>query len=310
MRRAGWYSAVAAAVLLSGLPASGACAAETSIFRFLKSAVSPRHVSLGEVNSFFSPDPLGMLQNPSLAFLSVRKEAAFSGAGRLDGAAAAFAAAGVLRDSNSGSAAGFALNTLTTSQRRTLAPASAGSYLYTDDGDFATYSGSFGGFYAGHVQDTTYFGVSAKIVVEKLYSESYYGLAADVALMEVVDARSMFFLGARNVGLAFSGGYPLPTSAFISILSKTSRVVFAVEGEYDLQGFGEAKLGLEIPVAASFDLRAGFRHPFREYDTGDFLLSRISAGFGLRLESFDFDYAWQPRGELGSNHLASVRMKL
>jgi|GEM_PF-6156055 hypothetical protein len=309
MRRAGLYS-FAAAVLLSGFLAARVSAAETSIFRFLKSPASPRHVSLGEVNSFFNPEPLGIIQNPSLAFLSKRREAAFSGASRLDGSAATFAAAGVLRDSNSGSAAGFALNTLTTSQRRTLAPASAGSYLYADDGDFATYSGSFGGFYAGHIQDTTYFGVSSKLIVEKLYSESYYGVAADVALMEIIDARSMFFLGARNVGAAFSGGYLLPSSAYISILAKTSRVAFAVEGEYDLQGFGEAKLGLEVPVVDSFDVRAGYRHSFREYDTGDYLLSGISAGFGLRLNGFDFDYAWQPRSELGSTHLASVRMKL
>lgn len=308
--RAGWYPAFAAAVLSSGFLASGACAAETSIFRFLKSPASPRHMSLGEVNSFFNPEPLGIIQNPSLAFLSARREAAFSGASRLDGSAATFAAAGVLRNSNSGSAAGFALNTLTTSQRRTLAPASAGNYLYVDDGDFATYSGAFGGFYAGHIQDTTYFGVSAKLIVEKLYSESYYGVAADVALMEVIAPRSMFFLGARNVGAAFSGGYSLPSSAYISILAKTSRAAFAVEGEYDLQGFGEAKLGLEVPVEERLDIRAGFRHPFREYDTGDYLLSGISAGFGLRLNGFDFDYAWQPRGQLGSTHLASVRMKL
>lgn len=287
-------------------------AAETAVFRFLRSAVSPRHIAMGEVSSSFAPEPLGIAQNPSLASLTASREIAFAGASRLGGATADFSAAGVLRNfRQGGSAVGFTMNLMTSSHERTLSPASSGSYLFTDAGGFTTYSSAVGGFYSARVQDTTYFGVSGKFIAEKLYSESNSGAAADIALMEMVDANSLFCLGARNVGASFApAGYALPTSAYISILAKNPRASVAIEAEYDMQGFGEGKLGAEIPVGRTFDIRLGFRHPFKEYDTGEFVLSRVSAGFGLKLAGLSFDYAWQPRGDMGSSHIASVRKKL
>ncbi|MDI6757492.1 MAG: hypothetical protein QME32_05660 [Endomicrobiia bacterium] len=300
---------VTAALFCLGASSS---AAETAVFRFLRSAVSPRHIAMGEISSSFAPEPLGVAQNPSLAALTKSREFAFAGASRFDGAAVDFAAAGVLRDfRQGGSAVGFTMNLMTSSHERTLAPASPGSYLFTDAGGFTTYSSAVGGFYSARVQDTTYFGVSGKVIAEKLYSESNSGAAADVALMEMVNANSLFCLGARNVGASFApAGYALPTSAYISILAKNPGAAVAVEAESDMQGFAEGKLGAEIPVGRTFDIRFGFRHPFKEYDTGDFVLSRVSAGFGLKLDGLYFDYAWQPRGDLGSSHIVSVRKKL
>ena len=309
-----------------------AASGRTSIFRFLKEPRSPRQMALGSVNTFFGSDAFASHQNPAAISLSGDKEISFAGGSRMSGiGGASGGVSGIVYKTkgDNARAAGFNFTYDGSVQSKTVAPLSGDRYDFVAVGEFAAYSLSAGGYYStslprdtspsdygfggGYSPGQTYFGISGRVVIEKLYERSYPGAAFDIALLEEADPTTAFSIGVKNLGANFgSDSYPLPTSGFLTILKKAGIISFAIDAEYDAQGFGDVKTGIELRLNKSFAFRAGFRHPFSEYDTGDFLLSRLSAGFGIAFAKGEmiFDYAWRPMGELGSTHIAALRTKL
>jgi len=306
---------------------------KTAIFRFLKECYSPRELSLGSVNTFFEPDGFSSLQNPSVMSLASRRELTFLGGSRLASIGGATGgAAGILYldKGEKRRSAGFNFTYDGSIQERTLAPISPDRYDFTAEGSFATYALVGGGYYSfklpvesspgdyGYYSGQTYFGIGAKLIIEKLYTRSYPGIAFDAALLEESDENTAFSIGIKNLGASLTStqdgiSYQLPTSGFLTILKRYKVISFALDAEYDAQGFGDVKMGVETNFSKSFAFRIGFRHPFSEEDVGDFFLSRISAGFGIILGSknkMSFDYAWHPRGDLGSAHIIALRSYL
>ena len=309
-----------------------AASGKTSIFRFLKEPRSPRQIALASVNTFFGSDAFASYQNPAAISLSDGKEISFAAGSRMSGIGGASGGVSEILYKTKGDnarAAGFNFTYDGSIQTKTVAPPSGDRYDFVTDGEFAVYSLSAGGYYAtslprdtspsdygfggGYSAGQTYFGIGGRVVIEKLYERSYPGAAFDIALLEEADPTTAFSIGVKNLGANFgSDSYPLPTSGFLTILKKAGLISFAIDAEYDAQGFGDVKAGIELRFSKNFAFRAGFRHPFSEYDTGDFLLSRLSAGFGITLDKgkMIFDYAWRPTGDLGSTHIAALRTKL
>ncbi len=281
-----------------------ACCKETAAFQFLKLPFSARLASLGSVNFFGPSDGTMAWSNPSSAVLVHQSEVAAGGISHLGGVANFVNASALFK--KEGRAYGFCISYSGAEHSQVSAPILDKNYLYQESGRFLTYNLVLGGFYSVMIQPRTSFGVSTKVVAERLYSATYFGRVIDLALTEIVDKTSFFSIGARNLGGAFNPSNFAPSSVFLTIFKKINVVGFVLEAEQDIINNGEVKVGLEAPVEKILAIRAGFRHPFREHDTGDFVMSRVTFGLGLTFGKIKFDYGYYPKGELGANHYINI----
>lgn len=281
-----------------------------SIFQSLKIPGSARLTSLGGVNSFNPVDASSVWQNPSSAVFVPSKEVSIGGFDYLGGILSSLNFAAVFPIDKRKNAFGLTFSFVGSEHVKIDAPPADNNYAYIETNKFSSYDMVCGGFYSVMVQPSSSFGIALKFITEKLYSETYLGAAMDISLTEIVDRQSAFCIGARNVGAAARSSYLPPMSAYVTIFKKIGVVNFAIEGEQDIFNAGEVKTGFEIPIADVLFVRAGFHHPFSEYDTGDFILSRLTAGFGIAVNKLKIDYAYYPKGDLGISHFLSIGIKL
>lgn len=278
----------------------------TAVFQFLKIPVSAQLTSLGCVNSASTGEASVILQNPSFSVFIPARELSFGGVSYLGGVLNSFNVSAVFPLKNR-SAYGFSLLYYGSEHTKVDAPSSG--YAYIEGEKFLTYNISAGGFYAHMVGETTSLGISAKLLTERLYSAVYTGFAIDASITEMVDRTSLFCLGVKSLGFAFNTTYLPPTIGYLSVIKRVGDGSFVIEGEQDIFNRGRIKIGAEFPIQRVFILRAGFHHPFNEHDTGNFILSRITAGFGIRSKGINFNYAFYPKGELSNSHYITLGIK-
>jgi len=168
----------------------------------------------------------------------------------------------------------------------------------------------FGLSYARQCNDNIVIGVTAKFLYEKIYIEhsSGYALDAGILLIMPIEGLTVGFV-AKNLGwmtslrnesidlpLSFRPGiaYLVPPSVFDrgSILLTSDMEVISGGNMHWLSG---VELSLEQGIAFRFGYQTGYN------------ARSITAGLGIRWETWQFDYGFTPfRSNLGNTHRLSI----
>lgn len=92
---------------------------------------------------------------------------------------------------------------------------------------------------------------------------------------------------------------------FWPIDMENNTILFSADLKYS-GGYGISySVGGEYTLAKMFSARLGYK--FREQNSVSGGLSGFSAGAGLTIEKFTFEYAFIPYGDLGTSHIAAVK---
>lgn len=167
-------------------------------------------------------------------------------------------------------------------------------------------------------------GVTGKILQQNIGSDHATGYAADVGVLQRL---GRFRLGAALVDLGpamrFTNDYsPLPQSLRAGVSVDYAPVTASVETEI-VRGESDPiyKVGVEYAAASVLALRVGYfsrSSASRRALKGGALgadgggataLLGLTAGFGLRVTRYAFDYAFVPYGELGNTHQMSLSVR-
>ena len=109
-----------------------------------------------------------------------------------------------------------------------------------------------------------------------------------------------FNLSQTDVGILAAASYNWPLDASDNLLT-------ALNGNFEPGGVQTMAAGVEFDLHGLFFLRAGYQLPLENPElTG---LTGMTAGAGLVLSNFTFDYAYLPYGNLGNSHRVSVGLR-
>jgi hypothetical protein len=100
---------------------------------------------------------------------------------------------------------------------------------------------------------------------------------------------------------------PLVFKAGLSRRLPGSGAVLVLEADKPIDNHPSFVLGAEYPLVAKLALRTGYRYRHTGNELGAW--SGFSAGAGLMLGRFSFDYAFSPFGELGNSHRFSLNAR-
>ena len=158
---------------------------------------------------------------------------------------------------------------------------------------------------------------------------SAQALAADIGVLYTIPSRQIGFSASiHNVGFALSSlgetSDRLPVDLRLGVSKRLERLPLTIMlmgyNLHDYSGDGSAldealrhvNVAGEIRIGNPVAIRIGYnprRH--QELATGERLdLAGVSAGFGINLSRFNFDYAFNSWSELGGLHQLSVRTRL
>jgi hypothetical protein len=149
-------------------------------------------------------------------------------------------------------------------------------------------------------------GLSLKIINQSTGTLTSAGYAADLGLL----FKSGIFsagIDVRNIGSGGSYATPMKIDAGFAVRpldSMQNRLILAVDAGYLLKDAPTAGAGAEYVINGVFAVRAGYNLRLGENNPDGF--SGISAGAGLILGNFMFDYAFVPYGDLGITHRATL----
>ncbi len=141
-----------------------------------------------------------------------------------------------------------------------------------------------------------------------LADNSYTALAGDIGFLakpfeNFKAGFSYDNLGVNSQSGAVEDAFNLGASYEVN-LGKGNQLITALGGTVEPSAVSYLQAGVEYGLEKLFFLRAGYQLPLS--DTGIPGLTGLTAGLGLNLSSFSFDYAYLPYGDLGSSHRVSV----
>lgn len=281
------------ALVLSCRPAAAGDVAGTASGVFLTLPADPASASLGGIVSAGEATPYGVLSNPALLAGVKERDARFSHSFWLDGISYnSLAAAGPY----AGGTAAVGLRYLRYGAIDALdnTGADAGSYSPRD----LALSAGWGTGYLGWTAGAALKYVSCRVdsSADTFSADAGVGYAA---------GRFSGGLTAENIGGRLKFGreaYALPLQFRLGGAYRTpSGTLLLAEGVAPGSGPGWAAAGADYPLAlpgVALRLRAGLTT--RYIDAGGF--NGLTAGLGVLLGSFRFDYALTEAGELGASH--------
>ncbi len=141
----------------------------------------------------------------------------------------------------------------------------------------------------------------------ELVQEAVGGLLAAVSLGGVLPMRTGFSVGwaVQHLGLPADGfSPPLLFKGGVAISAGPGAVVCADLGYGAAEKTAWLSVGGEAQVGGILTVRAGYRQDFQDQGLGP--LAGLGLGGGLRVGHLGLDYAYLPRGELGSSHRMSL----
>ncbi|MHB0995337.1 MAG: PorV/PorQ family protein [Elusimicrobiales bacterium] len=159
-------------------------------------------------------------------------------------------------------------------------------------------------------------GGSFKVISQTIDDESGTSAALDLGAMRTFNwlGGRLFTAGAsvQNIGPGVkfvSRRYALPLTlrAGLSHRLPESGALLSFDVSKPLDNYPFFALGLEHSLTPKLALRAGYR--LRMYGNELGAWSGFSAGMGLGLERFNFDYAFAPFGEIGNSHRFTVSFR-
>ena len=296
-------------VLVAGArPAEAISGTGTTAATFLKIAVGPRAVAMGESYAGLAEDVTATYWNPAGLALLARPE---------------FTAMHVfwLEDiffEHLGAAFPLARGTAGVSvvylNHGTLLRSEEGDTPDSPDrGEFSAANGSVTGAYALDLTPNMFVGGGVKVFAESIDANDSVGWAVDLGFRYRTPLPELTF-GAvvQNLGPAtrvVEQYFRLPLNFKVGFAYRP-RPDLALLLDYNqlLEQDGRISLGAEYWFEEVLALRAGYRYQsavdaFEYYEgEGTGVLSGVSAGVGVRYQDLRLDYAFVPYGFLGSTH--------
>lgn len=147
-------------------------------------------------------------------------------------------------------------------------------------------------------------GAGFKFIRQDLYTKSYFGIAGDIGTMMQLSEKVNYGISLQNMGMEF-GSDPdnMPTLLRMGISSKLFENQLILLGDYNIgimdttQSIGA---GSEYHLGDIFAPRFGYRYKITNNNLD--VLSGISAGFGIKIGKYQFDYAFTPYLTIGYAH--------
>ena len=172
-----------------------------------------------------------------------------------------------------------------------------------NDGDVAFSLGWGATFAPGLSFGTALHGVQQKII-DSLYNE----ISGDLGLLFIPNPNFRMGLSYTGLGTDLAGFTPaqdlkLGISAVLN-LGRGTDVKPLLAGDWEPRGVSRIQCGLEWTIEKYYSLRMGYQAPLSDNQIGG--LSGFTTGAGVRIGSFQLDYAFVPYGDLGTSHRVSV----
>lgn len=204
------------------------------------------------------------------------------------------------------------------------------SFLYFDYGNMPrTYSDGSGGYiengtfgandklislaYGLKFNNKISAGVALKYVKQDIDDVSYSGFSGSVSTLFFTGENTVIGAGINDMGPKIKE-YNLPSDGYIgishSISDKTS-----LSAQFDAYYNDDAyylKLAAETGVEFLM-LRFGYDLPLKKqsfFDTNTNSLNNFTFGIGFDFKALSVDYAWLPKGDLGSMHMFSLLIRI
>ncbi len=180
---------------------------------------------------------------------------------------------------------------------------------FSESGNFGFYDALANIGFGHKVSDYFSYGISAKYIQENIDSNIDSGPMVSLGgYFSNLPDRWKIGFGVFNVGPQVEG-YDLPSGGYVGVGKQLSPSIL---GECEvvryLDTVTQAKIGFEFFPLKTIALRCGYNYPITNNDLGNFPVN-ITAGIGLNLGNFSFDYAWVPYGDLGQTHRFSLIKK-
>lgn len=196
-----------------------------------------------------------------------------------------------------------------------------GSFTALDDrgepqGTFSAYDMAVGVTYAGRFLPELSFGVTGKVVFEKIEDYSSDALALDAgALYRFEGGRTSLGFAMRNIGTQLKGltkshkdPLPLMVSGGISHTLKGLPLTVNADLTYPSDNDVFLSLGGQIEAFLPFAIRLGWTSAGNDYKTGagNDGLAGFAGGFGYRYAEYEIDYSYSSYADLGQVHRISL----
>jgi hypothetical protein len=150
-------------------------------------------------------------------------------------------------------------------------------------------------------------GISGKFISSSIGGLSSTGYAADAG---VLFTAGIFSAGLTGRNLGSGGAFSLPADirlglALNAVKTQSHNLLIAADTGYILKDALNVNAGIEYTFAKTLSIRAGYKFSTGQNNIEG--LTGVSAGAGLNLGQFGFDYAFVPYGNLGTAQRADIR---
>ncbi len=186
-----------------------------------------------------------------------------------------------------------------------------GSGGYVRQGSFEANDKLFSISYARNFNDKTACGLSLKYLTQNIDDVSYSGFAIHLSGLYFINDNIFAIAGLNNIGPKIED-YNLPANFYLGLswyLTHQLLVMGQLDNYYN-DSVSELKLALEYEPVKIFLCRFGYMVPIqKEVADENELITNLTLGVGLKFSFLDIDYAWLPKGDLGSIHMFSLTYK-
>jgi hypothetical protein len=151
-------------------------------------------------------------------------------------------------------------------------------------------------------------GLALHGVQQKIIDSLYTGLSGDLGVLYVPVPGLRMGLSYTGLGTELAGSSQaqdlrLGFSAILA-LGKGKELKPLLVGDWAPNGVSRIQGGLEGTIDRNYFLRVGYQGTLSDNQIGG--LTGLTAGAGVKLGSFQLDYAFVPYGDLGTSHRVSV----
>ena len=165
--------------------------------------------------------------------------------------------------------------------------------------------------YGLKVNQTISAGVSVKYLQQEIDTVSYTAFAGSLSGIYFINETFYFGSGLNNFGSQVNG-FNLPTNFYLSVIgnvSDNSSVIAQFDSYYN-DDISDFKVAAETKFE-NLKFRIGYKFPLikNEVDNTTEFVSNITAGLGFDFDFLSVDYAWLPKGDVGTTHMFTLVVK-
>jgi len=156
-------------------------------------------------------------------------------------------------------------------------------------------------------------GIAVKYIKQDIDDVSYSGFAATLSGLYFITNEIYLNFGIDNFGPDVKG-YSLPTNLYCNIVGPLSKdfVCTLQFDDFYNDDVIDCRIAAEKNFHDTFFLRFGYNAALNnDYNgTNNSFITNLTLGAGLKMNSFFIDYAWLPKGDLGSAHMFTLRVRI